>query len=294
MRKTSNQTNRREFAARSLALVGALGALTAGVAAAGSAKPRFGLVTYQWGKDWDLPTLIANCEKAGFDGVELRTQHAHGVEPSLTAAQREEVKKRFADSKVVCVGYGSNQEFHSPDLNVLKDNIDGTFKLVRLSHDIGASGVKVKPNDLPDGVDPERTIDQIARALNTIGKFAADYGQKIRLEAHGRRTSAIPVMKAIIDRVTEPNVGICWNCNADDLAAPGLKDNLASLFPRFGDTMHVRELDDPGYPYPEFFKLLKAHGYSGWMLLEASSEPADRVEAMKRQKALFQKLAFGA
>jgi hypothetical protein len=25
-------------------------------------KMKFGLVTYQWGKDWDLPTLIANWE----------------------------------------------------------------------------------------------------------------------------------------------------------------------------------------------------------------------------------------
>ena len=34
-------------------------------------KMKLGLVTYQWGKDWDLPTLIANCEKTGFLGVEL-------------------------------------------------------------------------------------------------------------------------------------------------------------------------------------------------------------------------------
>lgn len=30
---------------------------------------KFGLVTYQWGKDWDLPTLIANCVKTGYHGV---------------------------------------------------------------------------------------------------------------------------------------------------------------------------------------------------------------------------------
>ncbi len=51
-------------------------------------RMKLGLVTYQWGKDWDLPTLIANCEKAGFLGVELRTQHAHGVETSLSASER--------------------------------------------------------------------------------------------------------------------------------------------------------------------------------------------------------------
>ena len=54
---------------------------------------KLGLCTYLWGQDWDLPTLIANCEKTGFLGVELRTQHAHKVETNLNAAQRTEVKK---------------------------------------------------------------------------------------------------------------------------------------------------------------------------------------------------------
>ena len=36
---------------------------TAGRAAWGAPgeKMRLGLVTYLWGRDWDLPTLIANC-----------------------------------------------------------------------------------------------------------------------------------------------------------------------------------------------------------------------------------------
>src|SRR5674476_736531 len=63
-------------------------------------RMRLGLVTYQWAKDWDLPTLIANCVKTGLLGIELRTQHAHGVETKLNAAQRAEVKKMFADSPV--------------------------------------------------------------------------------------------------------------------------------------------------------------------------------------------------
>ena len=43
-----------------------------------------GLVTYLWGKDWDLPTLIANCEATNFAGVELRSTHKHGVEVTLS------------------------------------------------------------------------------------------------------------------------------------------------------------------------------------------------------------------
>jgi len=58
---------------------------------------QLGLVTYNWAKDWDLPTLIKNCEQTGFEGVELRSTHLHGVEPTLTKAQRSEVSKRFSD-----------------------------------------------------------------------------------------------------------------------------------------------------------------------------------------------------
>src|SRR5437868_12057637 len=65
------------------------------------APMRFGLVTYNWGKDWDLPTLLKNCAAANCDGVELRTTHKHGVEPKLNEKERLEVARRFADSPVV-------------------------------------------------------------------------------------------------------------------------------------------------------------------------------------------------
>jgi hypothetical protein len=104
-------------------------------------KMRFGLVTYLWGKDWDLETLITNCEKAGMSGVALRTTHAHGVEPTLNAQQRQQVKKRFADSAVTLVGLGPNSRFDSPDPQVLKQSIAIAKEFVKLGHDIGGSGV---------------------------------------------------------------------------------------------------------------------------------------------------------
>ena len=67
---------------------GPLSRVLAQSSAGPGSKMKLGLVTYQWGKDWDLPTLIANCEKTKVLGVELRTEHAHGVESNLTARQR--------------------------------------------------------------------------------------------------------------------------------------------------------------------------------------------------------------
>ena len=254
------------------------------------AAMKFGLVTYLWGRDWDLPTLITNCETAGYLGVELRTEHAHKVETDLSPAQRAEVKKRFADSQVTCIGYGSNFEFHSPDPGKLRWNIDQAKEYIKLCKDIGATGLKVKPNYMPPEVPREKTIAQIAASLNEVGRFAQDYGQLIRVEVHGEITQELPNMKAIFDQVTEDNVKICWNCNDQDLLPPGLEGNFNMVRKWFGDTLHIRELNIGNYPYQQLFNLLISTGYSGWILLEARTEPADRVEAMKEQLALFNEM----
>ena len=253
-------------------------------------KMKFGLVTYQWGKDWDLPTVIKNCEDTGYEGVELRTEHAHGVESTLSSSERKRVKKMFFQSSVTCVGYGSNFEYHSPDQTKLRWNIEQTKAYVKLCHDIGATGLKVKPNTLPTEIPREKTISQIAASLNEVGKFAQDYDQMIRVEAHGRITSELPNMKAIFDQVTEPNVKICWNCNPVDTNPPGLKGNFESVQQWIGDTVHVHTLDKGDYPYEEVFGLLGAMDYEGWILLEEGAVPIDIVTSMKEQQTVFNAL----
>ena len=136
---------------------------------------KLGLCTYLWGQDWDLPTLLANCEKTGILGVELRTEHKHGVEPTLNAAQRQAVKKRFADSPVKFVGPGTQRVLRLARSGASSRRpIEKTKAFVKLSHDCGGSGVKVKPNDFHKDVPREKTIEQIGKSLNEVGKFAAD------------------------------------------------------------------------------------------------------------------------
>ncbi len=250
-------------------------------------KMKFGLVTYLWGQDWDLPTLIANCEKSKVLGVELRTQHAHGVESSLNRRQRREVKKRFADSPVTLLGPGTNFAFHHTDPAKLRRDIDGAKEYIKLSYDCGGSGIKVKPNDLPKGVPHEKTTEQIGKSLNELGRFAAEYDQVVRLEVHGA-CSKLPIMKAIMDVAEHPRVGACWNCNSQDLDGEGLEYNFNLVKDRFADTVHVRQLNEGDYPYQELMNLFVKMDYTGWILLEGRKPiPKDRVKALAEQRHVF-------
>ena len=290
---------RRDFLKQSMyfgaavAATGPLGKVLAASPALPGSKMKFGLVTYLWGQYWDLPTLIANCEKSRVLGVELRTQHDHGVESDLNARQRREVKKRFADSPVTLVGLGTNFAFHHTDPAKLRRDIEGAKQYIKLSGDVGGSGVKVKPNDLPKGVSQEKTVEQIGKSLNELGRFGADYGQKIRLEVHGG-CSRLPIMKAIMDVADHPNVGACWNCNSQDLEGEGLEYNFNLVKDRFSDIVHVRELNIGSYPYQELMNLFAAMDYSGWILLEARTKPDDRVKALAEQRHVFEDMVAKA
>lgn len=255
-----------------------------------SAGMKMGLVTYLWGKDWDVPTLIKNCTAASILGVELRTEHAHGVEPSLSGAERLEVKKKFNDSAVKIVGLGTNQQYDFVDLDKLKASIKRTGEFIKLSHDIGGSGVKVKPNAFHEGVAHEKTIEQIGKSLNEVGKMAADYGQKIRLEVHGNETQELPNIKAIMDVADNKSVVVCWNCNDEDLLGKGLEYNFNLVKNRLGDTVHIRELNIGSYPYQELMTLFVKMNYKGWILLECRTDPADKVSAMIEQREVFSRM----
>ena len=253
-------------------------------------KMRFGLVTYLWGKDMDLPTLIDVCERSGVHGVELRTQHAHRVEPTLSKAERKEVRQRFADSPVELVGYGSNAQYHEADPAKLQANIELTKQYIQLMHDCGGSGVKVKPNGFSKGVDRSETIQQIGESLNKVAAFGADHGQQIRVEVHGRGTSELPVVRDIFQVADHPNATVCWNSNAVDLDGQGLHYNFDLVKDRFGDTVHVRELNIGEYPYSDLMKMFVGMNYNGWILLEARTNPANKVAALIEQRLAFENL----
>jgi sugar phosphate isomerase/epimerase len=243
-----------------------------------------------WAKDWDIPTIIKNCNASGITGVELRVEHAHGVTLAMNSSQRSEVKKQFEGSPVKIVGMGTNEQYDSPDPEKLKKAIETTKQWLHLSSDIGGSGVKVKPNQFHKDVPKEKTLEQIGKALNELGKYANNIGQKIRLEVHGEGTQELPNIKAIIDYVENDGTTVCWNCNDQDLIGGGLEYNFNLVKKRIGDITHVREMNMGSYPYQQLMDLFVKMDYKGWILLECRTDPADKVAALKEQHQVWKEM----
>jgi sugar phosphate isomerase/epimerase len=291
--------NRRRFLQTGAAVAG-LAAAPAVASAEGDGPPKFrlGLVTYNLAASWDLDALLKVCKATGVSPVELRTTHKHGVEPSLGKAQRQEVRRRFADAGVEIWGCGSVCEFQSPDPAVVRQNIETCKSFVELAADLGGRGVKVRPNGLPKGVPVERTLEQIGKALVACGRAAADAGVEIWLEVHGAGTARPANVKTIMEHCGHPRVGLTWNSNPDDVRDGSVAESFRLLWP-WVRSCHINELyrDARGlYPYRELFRLFRTHGYDRVTLCEVGRpvpDPDLGAEFLRYYKALWQELNRG-
>ena len=286
-------TSRRDFLGQVAAGACSLAALShvplGAAESPAKSKMRFGLCTFTWGKDWDIPALIANCQKAGIDGVEPRTssKYAHGIEITLNAQERAEVKKRFADSPVRLVSIASGERFDWPEPEKLRAAIQGAKEHLKLSHDLGCNVVRVFPNQFHRDVPHETTIEQIARAVNEVGAFADGVGQEVSLEAHGP-AGELSTMRAVMDRVTQRSVRIRLNCSARDAQGDGFVANFNLVKDYLSKIIHLHSFAEVDYPYQLMVDLLVKAKWEGYALAERADKVDDRVAAMAEQRKAWE------
>lgn len=262
--------NRREFIQGVAMMMGAsaLSASAEAATQAPGADPAFklGLVTYNLARTWNVPMIIARCKATGFAAVELRTTHAHGVEPEINAERRAEVRRLFEESGIVLWGLGTVCEFHSPDPTEVRQNIETCRRFCELARDVGAKGVKVRPNALPEEVPMEKTLEQIGKALQECGRIGVDLGVEIWLEVHGHGTQEPQNIARIMQHCGHPNVGITWNSNPTDVKNGSVRQSF-ELLKSYIRSCHINELTN-NYPWRELFSQLKSIRYDRYTLAE--------------------------
>lgn len=233
---------------------------------------KLGLVTYNLAKDWSCETLIERCKSTGFEGVELRTTHAHGVEVTLSREERDRIKNLFQDSPVALAGLGSAFEFHSACPVDLRRNIEGTKAYAQLAADVGAPGIKVRPNGFQENVPEEKTLEQIALACRECASFAGDLGVEVRIEVHGKGTADPVKMRRILDLCDHPNFRACWNSNSNEVVDGSIEEGFEALRGRIG-LVHMRDLCLLDYPWKNLIRRLKKSGYKGFCCAEIPESP---------------------
>jgi sugar phosphate isomerase/epimerase len=238
---------------------------------------KLGLMTYRVAMKWDIDTIIKNLTETKYEHIELRTTHAHGVEVTLSAAERAAVKKRFQDAGLA-ISLASGFSYNSPDPAILKKSIEGTKEYILLGHDVGALGIRVFGSNAKD----DAMLKQIGEALAEVGEFGHQNGVQIRVCDDGPPLSMI---KKNIDASKNPYVYVNWNCPMSDTEGDGFEANFNSVKGRIGN-VHLRDLYNE-YPWRLFFSLLSKSGYTGYCDAEIPAFEGDVIRSLKYYRALF-------
>lgn len=247
-----------------------------------------GSVTYNLLRGYDLETIIKTLETVGFEAVELRTEHKHGVEPSIDAAERTRVRRRFESSKVRLLSFGTTCRFQSPDPAERKRQLEVGRTFVDLAHDTGALGIKLQPMGLPPDVPQQTAIEYFGASMRELGEYGASKGIEVWMEVHGNGTQNPPVAAALLKAAGHPNVGACWNSNPTDVRDGSVKESFTLLRPWIRN-VHLHELSDERYPFRELFALLRESGYDRYTLAEVP-ESKEPERYMRMFKALWTEL----
>jgi sugar phosphate isomerase/epimerase len=135
-------------------------------------------------QDKTLPELIELAVTHGYQGVEFRPEwkQAHGVELSMTPAQRKEARARFADR-------GIEISAISPGVKFLNDDRDRQLEIllryIELASDLGAPCIRIFADPLPEDPAQRRESHKVqAEYQARAAQRAWEAGVLLALETH--------------------------------------------------------------------------------------------------------------
>ncbi|HNR32268.1 MAG TPA: TIM barrel protein, partial [Candidatus Hydrogenedentes bacterium] len=157
----------------------------------------------------------------------------------------------------------------------------------QLAADVGAPGIKVRPNGLYDDEPADQTCERIGKAWREVAAFAAGLGVEVRMEVHGGRGSSLPEnVRTMLDAADHPNALVCWNSNRSDMDENGSIAASFDLLKHAIGEVHITDIGVYQYPWQDLFDRLTAINYTGFCLAEIAYNP-EPERFMKYYRTLF-------
>lgn len=303
-------------------LLAALGAAAVPAALAGeteaAAAPvlppnRIGISTYSF---WqfrhedlrDVGKCIDLAAEMGFDGVEIL--HRQMTDESNETLQG--LKQRAFRHGLTLMGFSTHQTFLSPDRAVRQKNVEHTQRCIELAYRMGIPTVRVNTgtwgtrknfDDLmahrgqeepPAGCTDEQGFGWVIEGLGACLKKAQECGVVMGLENHWGLGRTPEGVLRVVQAVKSPWLKVTLD-TGNFLEDP--YDRLEMLAPEAilvqaktyygGGLWYTLDLD-----YPRIGRLVRKHGYRGWVSLEFEGKDAPG-EALPKSLALLRKAFAG-
>ena len=228
--------------------------------------------------DWSLQEVAQAAQAYGYDGVELRGQGRQHVSPELTAAERAETRRLFADHGLAIVAVSAYTRFAYPEREQRQENEDELHRFIDLAADLGAPVVRTFGGIFPEGADPAAVEGWIAESLAAVAPHAEAAGVQVGLEAHDELVEPQRLAR-LVAQLAGPAIGVLWDVGNPYQAGHSLAEAWTAVRGRVVHT-HLKDarrsgsgwelvmLGEGEVPVAEAIRLLVGAGYRGAFSLE--------------------------
>jgi sugar phosphate isomerase/epimerase len=222
-----------------------------------------------------LADVLAVAKRFGYDGIEPRldAKHAHGIEVTATAAERQGVRAQAAASGISLACLATSIQFADPAAEAVM--VGQAHERIDLAGDVGAPAIRIFGGAVPKTLAREQAIEQVARCLSAVADHAARRGVWVCMETHDDWCDPAHVA-AVLERVNHRAIACNW-----DVMHP-VRMGLATVAQSFetlrrwirhthlhdgttGDQIKMVPIGTGVIDHQTFLKLLKGSGYAGFL-----------------------------
>lgn len=238
----------------------------------------------------------------GIDGAEIVVQDGYhsGISTACTREELDEVKKCAEQCNIeICCLTPYNSYFNDLNDELRNAEIEGLNKVIDACEYLGAHYIRIYGGNLVAGDNyciPERRA-RLVEAMRLLGDKAAAKGVTLVIENHFN-TMCVSAKDSysVVKEINHPNVKILYDqANLSFTEQEGYEEAIAIQQDEVA-YMHVKDLvfkegvaftsDEVSHPeeskrnvytrivgegviaWPEILKLVKEHGYDGWLSME--------------------------
>lgn len=222
----------------------------------------------------DLAGVLALAADIGYDGVELRTGHAHGVDIDASPQQRQTVVRKAAAAGVELCCLATSCRYMPP--HELDSALEDTRRHIDLAADLGSPRLRVFGGKFPWSMSRDQAIDRLAEAFSRVADYAQERGVTLCLETHDDWREPDHVA-AVMRKVDHPAIGVNWDVIHPGRAAALTHDEAFEILQPWVRHVHVRDglagsgklqwrsLGEGAYDIQRVFELLINDGYDGYL-----------------------------
>ncbi|MBT3274254.1 MAG: sugar phosphate isomerase/epimerase [Spirochaetales bacterium] len=223
-----------------------------------------------------LSELFDLAREYGYEGIEPRidAEHGHGIETSMSADERQEVKRMAAARGVEIGCLATSLQFALPEK--ADETIAYSREVINLAGDLGCPMLRVFGGDYGESVSREQATELCITGLSAVADYAHEQNVVLAFETHDAWTDPDLVV-SLIEKVNSPAVRVNWDF-MHPLRQSGvsieksfeiLQDLIAHVHVHDGnldlDNLQVLPMGTGEIDHKIAIRLLRESGYTGYI-----------------------------